>query len=172
VRIWTIGHGRRPTEELLECLLAAKVATLVDVRRYPRSRRNPQFDQGRLSEALAGAGISYRHAVELGGRLHEEPGAERFPCIREPAFASYAARMGEAGWQGALDVELAQSVPCFLCAETLWWKCHRRLIADLLVARGHEVFHLVRPGETQAHLLGDGAEVRDGKLYLCHSLVA
>jgi uncharacterized protein (DUF488 family) len=172
LRVWTIGHGRRPIEELLECLLAAKIETLVDVRRYPVSRRNPQFSQDRLAESLARVGIAYRHAVDLGGRLHDVPGAERFPCIREPAFASYAAQMGTPGWQAALARELAQPAPCFLCAETLPWRCHRRLIADLLTARGHEVVHLVRPRETGAHRLSEGAAVNEGRLYLCGALVA
>jgi len=172
VRVWTIGHGRRPIEELLACLEAPGVRTLVDVRRYPASRRNPQFGQKLLAAALAEAGIAYRHAVELGGRLADEPGAERFPCIREPAFRSYAARMGTEAWQRALAGALAEPAPCLMCAETLWWKCHRRLIADLLEARGQEVFHLLRPHQARRHRLGDEAEAIGGRLYLCGELVA
>jgi uncharacterized protein (DUF488 family) len=171
VRVWTIGHGRRPIEELLACLESAVVETLVDVRRYPGSRRNPQFNQDALAGSLAAAGIGYRHAVELGGR-QGEPGAERFPCIEVPAFASYAARMGTPAWQAALDEALGDSAPCLMCAETPWWRCHRRLIANLLVARGHEVFHLMRPHETRRHRLGDEAQVRGGRLYVCGELVA
>ncbi len=172
MRVFTIGHGTRPIAELVECLRAAGVETLVDVRRYPGSRRSPQFNRDALADALAARGIAYRHALELGGRLKGEPGAERFGCLSSPAFASYAARMGSDGWQRALAAELAQPSPCFLCAETLWWKCHRRLIADLLVARGHEVLHLLRPREIRAHRLGDEAEARDGRLYVCSQLVA
>jgi uncharacterized protein (DUF488 family) len=172
MRIWTIGHGRRPVEELVACLAAARVATLVDVRRYPTSRRNPQFDHVALAEALGAAGIAYRHAVELGGRLSGEPGEERFGCLREPAFRSYAARMGAAAWQTALEAALVAPSPCLMCAETLWWNCHRRLIADLLTARRHDVFHLLRPHEVQRHRLAADAEARDGQLYLCGQLVA
>ena len=171
MRVWTIGHGRRPIEELLACLHAAGVQTLVDVRRYPGSRRNPQFGRAALEASLTAAGIAYRHAVELGGRLSGEPGAERFPCLREPAFASYAARMATAGWQEALARALAEPAPCLMCAETPWWRCHRRLIADLLHARGHEVLHLMRPHEVRGHRLTEGAEARDGRLYLCGSPV-
>jgi uncharacterized protein (DUF488 family) len=172
VRVFTIGHGTRPADELVECLTAAGVRTLVDVRRFPGSRRNPQFNRDAIAATVAAAGIAYRHAVELGGRRSGEPGEERFACIRTAAFRSYAARMSAAGWQGALDDTLAEPAPCFMCAETLWWRCHRRLIADLLVARGHEVVHLIRPGETQAHELRAEADSRDGVLYLCGERVA
>jgi uncharacterized protein (DUF488 family) len=170
--VLTIGHGTRPAAELVECLHAADAETLVDVRRYPGSRRNPQFEQEPLAATLADAGIAYRHAAELGGRLSRQPGAERFACIRTSAFRSYAARMGTAPWQDALADALAAQAPCFMCAETLWWRCHRRLIAELLVARGHEVIHLIRPHEYGRHALLDEADVRDGKLYLCGELVA
>lgn len=170
--VFTIGHGTRPVEELVTCLREAGVETLVDVRRFPASRRNPQFAQAALAESLAAAGIAYRHEVELGGRRSGEPGEERFACIRTPAFRSYAARMGSPSWQAALEATLAQPVPCFMCAETLWWRCHRRLIAELLVARGHAVIHLVRPGERQPHRLSDDAEIRGEKLFLCGHFVA
>jgi uncharacterized protein (DUF488 family) len=167
MRAFTIGHGTRSVEVLVECLLTADVHTLVDVRRFPSSRRNPQFNQAALVRSLDSAGIGYLHAVELGGRRSNEPGAERFACVGVPAFASYAARMGTDEWQAALASALAEPAPCFMCAETLWWKCHRRFIADLLLARGLEVFHLLRPNEVRAHRLFDEAEVRAGRLYLC-----
>jgi uncharacterized protein (DUF488 family) len=172
VLVYTIGHGTRPLEELLECLRGARVETLVDVRRFPGSRRNPQFGQQRLREALEAEGIGYRHAVELGGRLSGEPGEERFACIRTAAFRSYAARMGRPEWQEALAAALAEPAPCFMCAETLWWRCHRILVAELLAARGHEVVHLVRPNERRAHRPSDDAEYRDRKLFLCGHFVA
>ena len=172
VRIFTIGHGTRAAEELVECLHRAGAETLVDVRRFPGSRRNPQFDQAALAETLAAAGIAYRHAEELGGRRSNEPGEERFPCIRVAAFRSYAARMGTETWQRALESALSEPCPCFMCAETPWWRCHRRLIAELLTARGHEVVHLLRPGESQPHRFYDESSVREGKLYLCGEPVA
>ena len=168
----TIGHGTRPLEELLATLAEARVETLVDVRRFPGSRRNPQFGREPLEAALAGAGIGYRHAVELGGRRSAEPGEERFACIRTAAFRSYAARMGRPEWQEALAAALAEPSPCLMCAETLWWRCHRSLISELLVARGHEVVHLLRPGESLPHRPSDEAEHRGGNLYLCGHFVA
>ena len=170
--VFTVGHGTRPAEELVEMLRGAGVRTLVDVRRFPSSRRNPQFDADALSATLAEAGIAYCHAVELGGRRSGEPGEERFTCISTPAFRSYAARMGTAGWQHALADALSEPVPCLMCAETPWWRCHRRLIAELLRARGHDVVHLLAPGRRERHRPWDEAEARDGRLYLCGELVA
>ena len=170
--VFTVGHGVRPLEELVATLGEAGVETLVDVRRFAGSHRNPQFNQGPLADALAEAGIPYRHAVELGGRLSGEPGEEDFGCIRVAAFRSYAARMRTAAWQSALAAELAQPGPCFMCAETVWWRCHRRLIAELLTARGREVFHLLGPGRREPHRLYDESEIRDRKLYLCGAPVA
>jgi uncharacterized protein (DUF488 family) len=171
MRVWTIGHGTRPAAALIEILERAGVQTLVDVRRYPGSRRNPQYNRGALERLLADSGIAYRHAVALGGRLSGEPGEDRFGCIRQPAFRSYAARMSTDDWQAALASVLAETTPCVMCAETPWTKCHRRFIADLLVARGHEVLHL-SPEGVESHRLPEGAEVRDGRLYLCDELVA
>ena len=172
MHVFTVGHGIRPLEELIDTLREAGVETLVDVRRFPASRRNPQFNQEPLRDALDGAGIDYRHAVELGGRLSGEPGEDEFTCIRTPAFRSYAARMRSDAWQAALAAELARPAPCFMCAETPWQKCHRRLIAELLTARGEEPTHLLGPRRREGHKLYDGAEIRMGKLFLCGALVA
>jgi uncharacterized protein (DUF488 family) len=169
--VWTIGHGTRPAEALVKMLADAGVETLVDVRRYPGSRRNPQYNRAALEQTLASAGITYSHVEALGGRLRGEPGEERFSCIREPAFRSYAARMGTLQWQEALASVLAWPEPCVMCAETPWTKCHRRFIAELLVARGHEVRHL-SPDGVEPHRLSDVVEVRQGRLYLCGELVA
>jgi len=173
VRVFTVGHGARAAEELVQVLREAGVETVVDVRRFPGSRRHPQFNREALAAALEQAGLAYVHAVELGGRLSREPGEERFSCIRVAAFRSYAARMGTPEWQDALERELARPGPCFLCAETLWWRCHRRLIAELLQARGHDVVHLLKPGHSEPHReWAPISEVRDGVLHLCGEPVA
>ena len=171
MHVFTVGHGVRPLDELIATLREGGVETLVDVRRFPGSRRNPQFNQVPLADTLAQAGIVYRHAVELGGRRSGEPGEEDFGCIRVAAFRSYAARMRTETWQSALAAELAQPVACFMCAETVWTRCHRRLIAELLTARGHDVVHLLGPGRREPHRLYDESEVKDGKLYLCGARV-
>lgn len=170
VRVFTIGHGARSSEELVECLREAEVATLVDVRRFPGSRRHPQFGRDAVAATVEAAGIAYRHAEPLGGR---RSGGDRFACLRVAAFRGYAEWMGGGDFQAALAEALAQPVPCLMCAETLWWQCHRRLIAELLAARGHEVVHLLRPGHSDAHRPWEPvSEVRNGVLYLCGERVA
>ncbi|HKP16900.1 MAG TPA: DUF488 domain-containing protein [Gaiellaceae bacterium] len=124
MKVYTIGHGARSAEEFLAALGHAGVGTLVDVRRFPGSRRHPQFGRLVLDESVRGAGIDYLHVEELGGRRTGEPGEERFACIRVGAFRSYAARMGTPAWQAALAGALERPAPCFMCAETLWWRCH------------------------------------------------
>jgi uncharacterized protein (DUF488 family) len=170
--VWTIGHGTRRAEELISVVREAGVRTVVDVRRFPGSRHNPQFNEPALRAALEEGGIAYRHAVELGGRLAGEPREDVFDCLRVAAFRSYAARMGTERWQAALAAALAEPDPCFMCSETLWWRCHRRLIAELLHARGEQVVHLLGPGKRQEHKPLLEAETLDGRLYLCGALVA
>jgi uncharacterized protein (DUF488 family) len=172
MRVFTAGHGARPASELVAMLRAAGVGTVVDVRRFPTSRRHPHFSQEPLAASLAGADIVYRHESELGGRRTGEPGEERFACLQTAAFRSYVARMSRPDWQEALARALEEPAPCFLCAETLWWRCHRRFIAELLAARGHEVIHLIGPHELQRHRPMAEAEVREGKLFLCGTIVA
>lgn len=169
-QIYTIGHGRRSVEELVECLREAGRRTLVDVRRFPGSRRNPQFNQGPLAEGVEAAGIAYRHAIALGGLHTDEAGEERFACLG--SFAGYAARMGTGEWQEALAGALAEPDPVLMCAETPWQRCHRRFISELLEARGHDVVHLIRLGEREPHRTHRSSEVHDGRLYLCGELVA
>ena len=172
MRVTTIGHGTRSADELVETLHEAGVETLVDVRRFPGSRRNPQFNQAALAAELARAAIAYVHAPDLGGRRSGVPGEDRFACLRVPAFRSYAAWMSSSEWQQAITDALGLGNPCFMCAETLPWRCHRRLIADLLVARGVEVIHLLGPGATLEQRPFAESEIRDGRLYLCGALVA
>ena len=136
VIVWTVGHGTRPAEELVSVVREVGVCTLVDVRRFPGSRHNPQFNEPALTAVLEEGGIAYRHAIELGGRLAGEPGEDGFGCLRVAAFRSYAARMGTERWQAALAAALAEPAPCFMCSETLWWRCHRRLIASSCMPAG------------------------------------
>jgi uncharacterized protein (DUF488 family) len=166
---YTIGHGRRSTDELIECLREVDARTLVDVRRFPGSRRNPQFNRDSLAAGVEAAGIAYWHAAALGGLRSSEPGEDRFACLG--AFASYVARMGTEEWQAALDDALAHPAPVLMCAETPWQRCHRRWISELLTARGHDVVHLIRPRERERHRLHRDAEIRGGRLYVCGSPV-
>jgi uncharacterized protein (DUF488 family) len=172
MRVSTIGHGTRTVDELVATLREADVETLVDVRRYAGSRRHPQFSKAALAAELRSADVAYLHAPDLGGRRSNVPGEDRFSCLRVPAFRSYAAWMSSHAWEQALAAALGRENPCFMCAETLPWRCHRRLIADFLAARQVEILHLLGPGVSIEQRPFAEAEIRDGRLYLCGSLVA
>jgi uncharacterized protein (DUF488 family) len=171
MRVWTIGHGTRASAELVATLHQAGIETLVDVRRFAASRRNPQFNQAALAVELEGAGIEYLHLPDLGGRRSGIPGEDRFACIRVSSFRSYAAWMSSSEWQHAIAQAVGLASPCFMCAETLPWRCHRRLIGDFL-ARSVDVVHLLAPGSSIEHRPFAEAEIRHGRLYLCGMLVA
>jgi uncharacterized protein (DUF488 family) len=171
MRVWTIGHGTRTSDELVATLRQAAVETVVDVRRFPGSRRNPQFNQSALANDLERVGIGYVHVPDLGGRRSGVAGEDRFTCLRVSAFRSYAAWMSTGEWQQAIARALELARPCFMCAETLPWRCHRRVIGDYLTARNVEVVHLLSPGSSVEHRPFADAEVRDGRLYLCGTFV-
>ncbi len=159
VRICTVGHGARPIASFLTILVQAGVDTLVDVRRFPGSRRHPQFGRDRLEAAVCDAGLRYTWQGEtLGGRRRGRPDT-RHTALRNPAFAAYADHMDTPAFRAAVDDLIASAatrLPAVLCAETLWWHCHRMLVADALVLRGTVVEHLVDAGVRQPHRLTTG----------------
>jgi uncharacterized protein (DUF488 family) len=163
VRVCTVGHGARPIETFLAILDEARVGTLVDVRRFPGSRRHPQFGRDALEAAVHRAGLRYAWQGEtLGGRRQGHPGS-RHTALRNASFAAYADHMDTREFRAAVDdliVAAATGLQAVMCAETLWWHCHRMLIADALVVRGAVVEHLLEPGVRQPHRLTAG--VRPG----------
>lgn len=151
----TIGHGTRTTDELAALLRLAGVTTLIDVRRYPLGRRQPHLSREALAETLPSRGIRYEWWGEaLGGRRSPSPGAVARTGWRNPAFAGYAEYMATAEFCAALTAleerARAGEALAVMCAETVWWRCHRRLIADALVRDGLQVEHLLDrvPGRT------------------------
>jgi uncharacterized protein (DUF488 family) len=167
VRLWTIGHGARETEELVGLLRLHGIAVLADVRAFPRSRRHPRFDRAALDAALADAGVAYRWlGRELGG--FREEAREGSPHFALDAFRGYADHMeGEPFREGvARLLALAREAPvAFLCAERDWRACHRRFLADHLVAlEGAEVVHILDAERTEPHSLDPRARVADGRL--------
>ena len=159
--LYTVGHSNRSLEELLALLREAGIGAVADVRRFPASRRLPWFNREPLAAALGEAGIEYRWLEALGGRRPPlPPGESPNGALRDEGFRGYADHMLGDGFRGGLEelLALAGRLPtAILCAEALWWRCHRRLVADRLACSGEEVIHLLEPGRRQAHAPTPGA---------------
>lgn len=153
--LYTIGHGTRSLEELIAALQGVAATTLVDVRRFPGSRRHPHFARESLERALPRVDIEYRWwGEQLGGRRSRSAPATRHSALRNRSFAAYADFMDTDVFRAAIDdlLDLATvATAAVMCAETLWWRCHRRHIADAIALRGIEVTHVLGVGKTQAH---------------------
>ena len=166
IALFTIGHGTVDIDTFVDYLRDAEIASLVDVRRFPGSRRHPQFGVSALSDALRRAGIAYRHAEDLGGR--RRPLSDSVNTgLRNVGFRGYADWMrGDAFRDGLTGVvnESQQWRTAVMCAETPWWKCHRRLIADAAVLLWNTaVLHLVG-GKRSDHRLTEGVRIDAGGL--------
>lgn len=165
--ILTVGHSTRRLPEFLGLLRAHGVELLVDVRRYPASRRHPHFGREALAAALAEAGLGYRHEEALGGRRSGRPdspnGAWRNAGFR--AYADYAATEDFRDALERLEAAARSRATSVMCAEAVPWRCHRRILADHLVARGHGVRHILGPERAPAHELHPRARpAEDGTL--------
>jgi uncharacterized protein (DUF488 family) len=164
--VYTIGHSTRSSDELLDLLQAAGIELLVDVRRMPGSRRLPQFDSETLRAALAERGIDYCWIPALGGRRRPSS-ASRNTGWRHAAFRAYADHMDtEEFAEGLFELlMLAHGLrTAVMCAEVLWWRCHRRLIADVLVVLGLNVVHILAADKHEAHRLAPPARLVRGAL--------
>lgn len=153
--VYTIGHSTRSAEELLALLGDAGVRLVADVRAYPSSRRHPQFNRAALPEWLGQAGIGYRHMPALGGRRTPIPGSPNGGWT-DRAFQGYADHMRTPEFQSALaelEATAREQPTAVMCAEAVWWRCHRRLISDALVVRGWLVEHLGIGGSRAGHTL-------------------
>jgi uncharacterized protein (DUF488 family) len=164
--IYTIGHSTRTAEEFINLLRGVNTELLVDVRRFPGSRRYPQFGRDALRASLEAVGIQYLHAPELGGRRKATPDSPN-TYFRVESFRAYADYMAEPDFQHALaalierDASITQTI---MCAEAVPWRCHRNLISDALVARGVTVRHIVSAAEPHPHVLNPAARLVDGHL--------
>jgi len=164
--IYSVGHGTRPIEEFLDVLRAADVKTLADIRSAPGSRRHPQFGQAALAASLNAAGIEYAHMRGLGGRRDAALDSPHV-ALKVDAFRGYADHMStdEFAADYARLVAIARDgATAYMCAETLWWRCHRRMLSDRLTVDGWDVVHLLAPGKSEPHRLWDVARVVDGWL--------
>ena len=168
-RVYTFGHSSRSIEEFVSALRSFGVTVVVDVRRYPGSRRNPQFGADALAASLDEHGIEYRHFEALGGR-RSDPDAEADSPNDEwenDSFQAYADYALTDEFQAALDelVALAETdVPVIVCAEAVYWRCHRRIVADWLLARGCDVVNIYDAERADEHELTRFAEVDDGRV--------
>src|SRR5271155_21298 len=167
---FTIGHSTRPIEELVSLLAEAEVMLIVDVRTVPRSRFNPQFNRDVLPASLAARGIAYEHLAALGGLRGTQRDAppETNAFWENASFHNYADyAMGQEFRSGLRTLrEFGKTArSCVMCAESLWWRCHRRIIADYLISAGEEVLHVLGQGHTEPARMTPAACVRpDGAL--------
>ena len=167
IQLLTVGHGRHDRAGLRALLSGAEVDLVVDVRRFPGSRVHPDLRREALEEWLPADGIGYRWEERLGGRRRLPPGE---PVVDDwwtvAQFAAYAAHTRTPEFRAALDevlAEAARSTVAVMCSESVWWRCHRRLIADVAVlARGAAVDHLMPDGRLTPHRPSEGAVVSDG----------
>jgi uncharacterized protein (DUF488 family) len=165
-KVWSVGHGTRPVAELVAVLNDAGIKVLADVRSVPGSRRHPQFGRAALTSSLADAEIEYVHLRGLGGRRDAVPGSPHV-ALKVDAFRGYADHMSSAEFAAdyACLIALAREKrTAFMCAETLWWRCHRRMLSDRLTADGWDVTHLIGPGKSEPHRMWDVARVVDDRL--------
>ena len=169
MKVSTVGHSTRSSSELNALLLEAQVRCVVDVRSIPRSRTNPQFNSDSLRESLAAVEIDYAHLAALGGRRGRSKRAPSPNTLwRVEAFRNYADYAATGVFRAGLEqlkTLCAHRSCAIMCAEALWWRCHRRIIADYLLTEGVEVVHIMGPGKIEPATLTPGARrLPDGTL--------
>jgi uncharacterized protein (DUF488 family) len=165
-RMWTVGHSTIAAADFADLLRAHDIRLVADVRRFPASRRHPQFNREALEASLAQAGIAYIHFPELGGRREPLPDSPN-TAWREPGFRGYADHMQTAEFQSAIErlrVAAGREPTALMCAEKDWHNCHRGLIADHLKAAGVEVLHIIDHSRTENHPWTGPAKLVDGRL--------
>jgi uncharacterized protein (DUF488 family) len=165
--LYTIGHSTRTIDELIGALAAHRIQTLVDIRAFPMSRRLPQFNRESLEQTLPAAGIDYRWMKALGGyrkrMLEESPNI----ALRNQSFRNYADYMLSPEFEQSITELLAlseNSRTAYMCAERPYFRCHRMLVSDWLVAHGHEVLHIDASGPVKPHALMTEARIVDDRL--------
>ena len=162
--ILTIGHSTHPLDEFIAMLRAHGVTRLVDIRRFPGSRRQPQFNKESLAGALSNVDIPYEHAVDLGGRRDPAPDSPN-TGLRNPQFRGYADHMATPEFRGAVEMLLERAkddVVAVMCAEAVPWRCHRSLLSDQLTAMGEAVEHIMSATQRSPHRPTAGAHLEGG----------
>ena len=168
--VYTIGHSNRPIEEFIELLEENKIELLVDVRTVPRSRANSQFNKDELPRTLKKYGIDYLHMPTLGGLRSRPKGAppSHNTAWENASFRNYADYAETEAFREGLNELIAHARKqrtCYMCAEAVWWRCHRRIITDYMLARGMKVMHIMALGKvTEAEMNDDAAQHKDGTI--------
>ena len=165
--LYTIGHSTRTLDDLIETLRAHTIKTLVDIRAFPMSRRLPQFNRDSLAESLPAAGIQYVWMKALGGYRKKILDESPHLGLRNDSFRNYADYMLTPEFEGAMKelIALAEETPtAYMCAERVYFHCHRMLVSDWLVAHGHEVLHIDGTGPVKQHKLMAEARMIEGQL--------
>ena len=165
--LYTIGHSTRTLDDLIETLRAHEIQTLVDIRSFPMSRRLPHFNRESLEKALAQTGITYRWLPALGGRRKKTRDDSPHIALRNDSFRNYADYMLTAEFEQGVEelLKLAErSRTAYLCAERVYFHCHRMLVSDWLVAHGHQVFHIDGKGPAKPHQLMPEARLVEGRV--------
>jgi uncharacterized protein (DUF488 family) len=166
-RLYTIGHSTRSTEDLLETLQAHGIKTLVDIRAFPMSRRLPQFNRESLEKSLGGAGIRYVWKKALGGYRKKIREDSPNIALRNASFRNYADYMLTTDFETAMTelIALSEKAPtAYMCAERVYFRCHRMLLSDWLVSHGNEVMHIDGTGPAKPHRTTVEARMIDGQL--------
>ena len=164
--LWTVGHSTLAIEDFLRLLDTFEIQLLADVRSFPGSRRYPHFNREHLRSSLALAEIGYIHLPELGGRRRARPDSINL-AWRNESFRGYADYMETSGFADGISRLrdfAAQRRTAIMCAESLWWRCHRSLISDYLKAQGVEVVHILAVGKSETHPFTSAAKVVEGEL--------
>jgi uncharacterized protein (DUF488 family) len=167
MKVWTIGHSTRRIDEFISLLEEHGIKLLADVRLLPGSKRYPQFNKETLANSLGKAGICYEHFRELGGRKKSRADS-RNTAWRNESFRGYADYMEteefDKGIKRLLDLANQTGPTAIMCAEAVWWRCHRSLISDYLKARGMEVVHIFDGGKIEPHPFTSAARILEGRL--------
>jgi uncharacterized protein (DUF488 family) len=166
VNVWTVGHSTRDIAEFVGLLTGYGIRVLADIRRYPSSRKFPHFNMENLSASLEGSGTEYLPLPELGGRRRPRPDS-RNTNWRNPSFRGYSDYMESDDFRSGVGrlLESARARrTAVMCAELLWWRCHRALVADYLKADGVRVVHILGPEKSAEHPYTSAARVVSGKL--------
>jgi uncharacterized protein (DUF488 family) len=165
--LYTVGHSTRSLEELVAALMAHGIETLVDIRAFPMSRRLPHFNRESLENELSKRGIQYVWMKALGGYRKSTRKDSPHTALRNASFRNYADYTLTPDFEQAMDEMLriaGQSRTAYMCAERVYFRCHRMIVSDWLVARGHEVLHIDAEGPTRPHKLSSEAHMVDGRM--------